>query len=51
MAREVETVMVGEASGLAVTIRVLDGIVIWCVDNLPERSEVVGAGWRIQRAP
>lgn len=47
---EVETVMVGEASRLAVTIQLPDRVVVRRVDHLPERAEVVGAASRMQRA-
>ena len=47
---EVETVMVGEASRLAVTVQLPDGVVIRRVDHLPERKEIVGAASSMQRA-
>lgn len=47
---EVETVMVGEASTLAVTVDLPDGVVIRRVDHLSERTEVVGAASSMQRA-
>lgn len=47
---DVETVMVGEAARLAVTVQLPDGVVIRRVDQLPERAELVAAASSMQRA-
>jgi hypothetical protein len=47
---EVETVMVGEAEGLAVDIDLPPGVVVRRVDDLPERDAVVTEAAGMQRA-
>jgi hypothetical protein len=47
---EVETVMVGEAAGLAVDVDLPPGVVVRRVDDLPERDAVVTEAAGMQRA-
>jgi N-acetylglutamate synthase-like GNAT family acetyltransferase len=46
---EVETVMVGEATHLAVDVALPDGVVIRRVDRLPDREAVIGEAVAMQR--
>lgn len=50
VAEEVETVMVGEAAALAVTVELPAGVVVRRVDRLPERAERIAAGAALQHA-
>ena len=46
---ELETVMVGEASALAVDVELPDGLTVRRVDQLPERDAIVSAAAGMQR--
>ena len=49
VAEEPETVMVGEATALAVDVGLPQGAVVRRVDQLPDRDRLVGAASRMQR--